>query len=257
MVAATWQVFLAEIALWQKSGKLVEFWWRDDDAGQPSPELGRLLELASDKKVPLALAVIPECAEKAAFSGIDAEIAVMQHGSDHKNRANPPGKKTEFPESEPMEDALRRLAFGRRKLEDTAGELFVPVLAPPWNRLAPALISRLPMAGYRGLSRFGVRKVTLPAGALTEINTHVDIIDWKGTRGFCGLERALGQAVRHLAARRSGTAEAGEPTGWLTHHAVHDEGCWKFLADLFDKTRGLDGVTWRSSADLFGDRARN
>lgn len=256
MVGATWEDFLAELAHWQKSGNPVDFWWRDDDAGRSSPELRRLLELASKKKVPIALAVIPDRADRAAFTQMDAEAAVMQHGSDHRNRAGPSERKTEFPEAEPVDDALRRLAEGRRMLEDAAGGLVIPVLAPPWNRLAPGLVSQLPGAGFLGLSRFGVRKVTVFPDALAEINTHVDIIDWKGTRGFCGLDHALGQAVRHLAARRLGTAEASEPTGWLTHHAVHDEGAWKFLADLFDATRGLDGVTWRSGIDLFGCRAR-
>jgi hypothetical protein len=257
MVGAAWQDFRAELALWQESGNPVEFWWRDDDAGPSSAELGRLLALASKKKVPIALAVIPDRADRAAFTQMDAQAAVIQHGSDHRNRAGPSGKKTEFPEAEPVDEALKRLAEGRRKLEDAAGGLVVPVLAPPWNRLAPALVPRLLGAGYVGLSRFGVRKVTNSAGALAEINTHVDIINWKGARGFCGLEQALGQALRHLAARRLGTADASEPTGWLTHHAVHDEGAWNFLADLFDVTRGLDGVTWRSSIDLFGARARS
>jgi len=255
MVTASWEDFFSELALWHKSGRPVEFWWRDDDAGGPAPELRRLIDLASRKAVPLALAVIPERAVEGTFHQIDADVAVMQHGTDHRNRAAQTEKKTEFAGTEPVEDALGRLVAARARLEDAAGGLVIPVLAPPWNRIAPALVPHLHRAGYRGLSRFGVRKVTLPAADLLEIDTHVDIVDWKGARGFCGLERALGQAVRHLSARRLGQAVASEPTGWLTHHAVHDEGCWQFLTDLFDATRGRDGVRWCSSADLFGCRS--
>lgn len=254
MVTASWEDFSTELALWQQSGRFVEFWWRDDDAGGPTPELGRLIDLASRKAVPLALAVIPERAVEAAFSQIDAEVSVMQHGTDHRDRAAQTEKKTEFAGAEPVEDALRRLGAARSKLEDAAGGLVIPVLAPPWNRISPTLVPHLHQAGYRGITRFGVRKVTVSTPDFVEINTHVDIIDWKGARGFCGHERALGQAVRHLAARRLGQADASEPTGWLTHHAAHDEGCWNFLADLFDATRGRDGIHWRSSADLFGCR---
>jgi hypothetical protein len=109
----------------------------------------------------------------------------------------------------------------------------------------------LKAAGYCGLSTFGVRKVTIPDNGVVQINTHADIIDWKGTRGFCGEESALGQATRHLAAKRTGKADVAEPTGWLSHHAVHDVECWHFLEKLFDWTRTSMHVTWRSAASLF------
>ena len=89
---------------------------------------------------------------------------------------------------------------------------------------------------------------------LVQVNTHVDIIDWKGTRGFVGEVSALGQATRHLVARREGAADAGEPVGWLTHHAVHDEAAWAFLAKLFEMTQAIPGVRWRTVQELFGKR---
>jgi hypothetical protein len=84
------------------------------------------------------------------------------------------------------------------------------------------------------------------------VNTHVDLIDWRGQGGFAGEAAVLGLAVRHLAARREGRADALEPTGWLTHHARHDAAAWQFLEQLFEFTGRMGGVRWRSAADLFG-----
>lgn len=50
----TWEAFAAEIAAWRDAGLEVEFWWRDDDAGRPTPALDRLLRTASRNDVPLA-----------------------------------------------------------------------------------------------------------------------------------------------------------------------------------------------------------
>ena len=252
MKGPAWEALVEEIGRWRNAGNVADFWWRDDDAGPPSIALGRLLGLASRTSVPLAVAAIPSIAEPAAFAEIDSEVAVIQHGVDHENRARASEKKTEFPAAEPFEQALCRLVEGRRQLEIAAGERCIPVLAPPWNRFPAPLLSYLGVAGFRGLSTFGVRKVTYPAQGVLAVNTHVDIIDWKGTRGFCGADQALAQATRHLAARRMGGADALEPTGWLTHHAVHDEQCWNFLETLFEATRALDGVRWRSAVELFG-----
>lgn len=254
MVGAEWRALKEEIARWRDGGKLVEFWWRDDDASRPDPALCRLLKLASDSNVPLALAVVPSMAEHSIFEGLRSEVAVLQHGMDHRNRAPATEKKSEFPPGEPIEQALGRLVGGRRKLEGMAGRLAIPVLAPPWNRISPALVPMLVAAGYGGLSTFGVRKVTNSAPGLTTVNTHVDIIDWKSTRGFCGADLALRRAVQHLESRRLGGADALEPTGWLTHHAVHDEDCWAFLEGLFEATRKIDGVRWSSPAALFSGR---
>lgn len=251
MVVAAWHSLGEEVSAWAAAGRMVEFWWRDDDACVPDPALLRLFDVARGSRAPLALAAIPALAERAAFAGMPTTVALIQHGVDHRNREAYGGKKTEFESTEPVEAALARLAAGRARLQEVSGFHVLPVLAPPWNRIGPALAARLPEAGYAGLSTYGVRKVTNPAPGLRQANTHVDIIDWKGGRGFVGESAALGQAVRHLAARRSGVADAAEPTGWLTHHAVHDAAAWAFLEKLFDLTAGMKGVRWLHPAEVF------
>ena len=253
MVAAGWVEFESEIGRWRDAGRPVEFWLRDDDAVRPNRPLERLLVLADAFNVPPALAVIPAQAEPALFAMLPARADVLQHGSDHANRAAPDEKKTEYPKGEPAEAAIERLDEGRRRLARLAGASLLDVLAPPWNRVPPAVVARLPGCGIRGLSRYGARRSALAAPGVAEINTHVDIIDWKGGRRFVGAQQALRLAAQHLAAQREGRVDAAEPTGWLTHHACHDEEAWTFLAELFERFGPKQGVLWKSAREIFGN----
>ena len=250
-MSTAWQAFFDEIARSHDAGRPVEFWWRDDDAARTDPALSRLTELAQRTATPLALAAIPIQSEKGIFEHIGPLVSVLQHGSDHANRAGPDEKKTEFAAAEPPAESIARLAAARQRLEMLAGKRFVPVLAPPWNRLPPHLAPHLAAAGYRGLSQYGARKRTEPAAGLRQVNTHVDVIAWRSGGGFIGVEDALAAATRHLAAKRLATADPDEATGWLTHHAVHDEAAWVFLERLFESTRKLPAVAWRRPEDLF------
>ena len=201
------------------------FWWRDDDAGAVTPQLKKLLSLSKD--VALALAVIPEAAESALFDLLHENVTVIQHGTDHRNRAAPGEKKTEYPASEPNERALARIAQGQERLRRMGGKRFFPVLAPPWNRLRKDLADELPAIGVRGVSGYRA------AGAG---HTQVDVVAWRRGKRFIGKQQAFEAAL-------SGT----EPVGWLTHHAVHDEETWQFLERLL----GLNTVRWLSVQEVF------
>ena len=243
----TWQALEEEMGRWRDAGRTVDFWWRDDDATVPTEPVKQLLDLSDCSAVPLALAVIPLAAEKALFEGIRARV--LMHGTDHRNRAASGEKKTEFAMAETSEDALGRLARAKERMGALAGPAFLPVLAPPWNRIRHELRPGLASIGLRGLSAFGARAEESIAGVV-EVNAHVDIIDWRGTRAFCGEEAALTAAARHLAARRTDNADAAEPTGWLTHHELHDARAWSFLERLFERTRRL-GARWLDPATIF------
>ena len=254
MVSAAWRALADECARWHDLGWPVEFWWRDDDAAQPVAALVRLLALADASGVPIALAVIPEAADAGLLAGLSTRVCVLQHGVDHCNRAAAGEKKTEFPATERLDAALTRLARARIGLAALAGERSIGVLVPPWNRLSEQLIAHLPAAGIRGLSRYGARNAVEAATGLRQSNTHVDLIAWHAGRGFVGEAAALGLAVGHLARRRLRAADPDEATGWLTHHACHDEAAWRFLEQLFEVSRHLPGVRWVAARDLFPDR---
>jgi hypothetical protein len=250
-VNSEWHAFFDEIARWGDAGRTVEFWWRDDDASRPAPALSRLLALAQRTATPLALAAIPlQCSEEI-FADTAAPVVFLQHGTDHANRAGAGEKKTEFSTAEAPAAALKRLGAARERLAALAGGRFVPVLAPPWNRLPEPLAAQLALAGFRGLSRYGVRRRAEAAPGLRQVNTHVDLIAWRSGGGFVGTEVALALATGHLAAKRTAAADPDEATGWLSHHAVHDEGTWAFLERLFQSTRELPAVAWRRPEELF------
>jgi len=250
-VNAAWRGFSAELARWRDAGREVEFWWRDDDATRLARPLSRLLALAQRTRTPLALAAIPMQTGKETFAGIGSMISVLQHGTDHCNRARAGEKKTEFPDSEAPAAAVDRLLVARERLAAQAGAHFVPVLAPPWNRLPEAMTPHLAAAGFRGLSRYGARATALAAPGVVQVNTHVDLIAWRSGRGFAGEEGSLAAAVQHLAAKREGRLDPGEATGWLSHHAAHDEAAWAFLERLFETTARAPLVRWRSARELF------
>ena len=202
-----------------------KFWWRDDDAGAVTPQLKRLLSLSKD--VALALAVVPEAAEPALFDLLHDGVTVIQHGTDHRNRAAPGEKKTEYPASEPNAQALARIARGQERLRALAGKRFFPVLAPPWNRLRKDLADQLASIGVRGVSGYRA------SGAG---HTQVDVVAWRRGKRFIGEQQAFEAAL-------AGT----QPVGWLTHHAVHDEETWRFLERLL----GLKTVRWVSVREAF------
>ena len=224
----SWARLEAEIA--RRGG--ARFWWRDDDAALPSASLERLLAF----DVPMALAVVPLLAVPELFHLLRDNVSVLQHGTDHRNRAAPGEKKTEFPAAEPDERALERLAAASQRLRKMAGGRALPVLVPPWTRMRPGLTDKLGAAGFIGLSQDGIAK---PAAGLKQVNTHIDIVAWHEGRRFIGEEQALSAALELMAVT--------DPVGWLTHHEVHDEAAWRFL----ERLARVEGVRWRSAAELF------
>ena len=235
----SWSELEDEVARRRDAGRPVTFWWRDDDAAVVSSPLKKILQLSKSTSVPLALAVIPERAEPELFRLLHERVTVLQHGTDHRNRAGAGEKKTEYPAAEPIDVALARITDGLGRLRVFAGKRFLPVLAPPWNRLRKDLITQLPAIGVRGISGYGARASAEPAPGLRQVNTHVDIVAWRRGKQFIGEKEALSGALRHLS--------TDEPLGWLTHHAEHDDAAWRFLERLF----AFKGVRWLSAAEAF------
>jgi hypothetical protein len=246
---SSWDALGRECEAWETAGGTVELWWRDDDAVADTAALRGLLALAN---VPIALAVIPARLEPSlpALLKDHGSVSVLQHGFDHQNRAPAGGKKSEFPATRSWPEVAGTLVQGRERLANAFGGQFVPALTPPWNRIDPRHADQLGSLGYRGLSTYLPRKGPAAAG-VTQVNTHVDVIDWHGSRGFLGLEPALQLLVQHLAAKRLGQADPAEPTGLLTHHLVHDTETGKFLGALLDWCAKRPVIKWRSAADLF------
>jgi hypothetical protein len=260
-----WPDLMAEFDCWEEAGKVATLWWRDDDAVAPTARLGRLLSIAPG--VPVSLAVIPADAQQELAqwlaqylqSAPKASVAVLQHGWRHLNHSGV-GKKSEFPGGRPRPEVAYELAAGRGRLSDLFGTRAQPVLVPPWNRFDDSLLSLLAHCGLTGISRARPRSASRRApGApgVIEVNIHVDLIDWKGSRGFVGEEAALGGLVQHLQARRLCAVCADEPTGILTHHLIQDEATDAFLDRLTAVSLAHPAVLWRDAGEIFAPKMRD
>jgi hypothetical protein len=251
-----WRDLDRELDAWGRAGRSATFWWRDDDAIASTPALQRLLDLATTaagQPLPLALAVIPAPADAGLAQAlrIAHDVVALQHGYSHGNHAAAGTKKAEFPVGRDPSTALLDLAGGMRRMRELFADRALPVLVPPWNRIDPPLAERLTGLGIRGLSTYGPRAAQTAYRGLAVVNTHVDIVNWHPERRFLGIEGCLRLAIGHLAARREGRVDAGEPTGLLTHHLVHDDDAWSFLAMFLRRTSDHAAVRWMGARQLF------
>jgi hypothetical protein len=248
-----WGAFEEEVARWRDAGHEACLWWRDDDAVDVGPALERLLEIHRATAAPLALAVVPAQATAALAARLADEgmIDVLQHGYAHVNHALPTEKKIELGLQRPAMLILGDLGTGWMALERLFGAKALPVLVPPWNRIAPPLVPTLPEIGFRGLSTFGARPRPEPVRGLRQVNTHVDLIDWRGGRGFVGTASALDSLVRALEAARK---RDREPIGILSHHLAMDEGAWDFLMSLMGRARMMSGLKISPAHEIFASR---
>ena len=239
-----WKELDAALDAAARRGETIRFWWRDDDAGRPSPALTRLLETAERHHHPLALAVVPAWLEADVQGQIaaSAEVTVLQHGYAHRNRAKKNEKSIELGGRD-TDRIVRQLKKGFAILEDAFGAAFLPVLVPPWNRIDPALYAHLGEQGYRGLSVFGRRREPEIAAGVSLVNTHIDPIDWRGTRGFAGEGMMVRRLIDHL--------DSDEPIGFLSHHLAMDEPCWTFVERLMSTLTAHPAVRSCSAAYLF------
>lgn len=220
---------------------VADLWLRDDDATQPSPALDRLLELSQRHSAPMTLAVIPHPTGAALATRLEKtrDIDVAVHGWAHQNHAGSDEKKRELGLHRPLEIVVGELEAGLQKLRSLHDQRFVPMLVPPWNRIDQAVIEHLPQVGYKALSVYGPE---MP-DSLPLLNTHVDVIDWRGTRG--GKDHDV--LFAETAARMRQAHVTGGMTGILTHHLDHDESVWAFLQSLLSITTSHPGCRWRSS----------
>lgn len=241
----------------ERFGAPAPFWLRDDDAVAPSAALDRLLGMAREVDVPVSLAVIPAGIDPALRPYLDAlpSTCVLQHGFAHAVHAPPGRKKCEFPAERDLVAMRDEIADGRMRLDCFAG--FVPIFVPPWNRIAPTVAAALPALGFAALSTYGDRRRPQAAPGLATLGTHVDPVAWHDGRGFLGHAAVLAALAGRLERLVAGEADAGEPTGLLTHHLVHDDETFAFLDELlqFLARRGL--TRWLSGAMLLEEFGRD
>lgn len=227
-------------------GQRVRFWWRDDDAGRHSSTLDGLLELAVSFELPLGLAVVPAWLDQRTIDRVRATplVDVLQHGWAHQDHRQNGQKAIELGGGQPTQHCLEQLLRGRAILERAFGDRFLPVLVPPWNRIEERITSELGGLGYRALSTFADDAQGKPNGLL-QINTHLDVIDWRGGRRMKP-EPVLQAELEALLARPETTT-----VGLLTHHLLMRAAEFDRLSLLLSHVARHPAIAWTSPRDLF------
>lgn len=218
----------AELTLWRAQRKSFPLWWRDDDAVAPTAALDRLAVLSHETGVPVHLAIIPSEATPELAPALDDSFVPVVHGWAHANNAPEGQKKAEFGPGRPQAEVESDLKAGLARMEDLFGARLARMFVPPWNRLDNGALPLLQSLGYESVSTYLPRKSADAAPGLEQINTHIDPIFWRGTRGLVPPEAILEQTVALLRDRREGRSDNAEPLGYLTHHLVHDADIWEF-----------------------------
>ncbi|MTI02548.1 polysaccharide deacetylase family protein [Roseibium sp. RKSG952] len=246
-----WRPLHAELEEWQARGLTLPLWWRDDDAVTPTPQLNVLTDLSNRLDLPVHLAVIPRDADQALSEYMAREPALIPvvHGWAHQNHAPKEEKKAEFRLHRSLDDITADAKAGLTRLRELFGETLRPMFVPPWNRIDSEVAAELPGMGYRVLSTATPRKAANAAPGLEQINTHLDPIDWRGTRGLAATDMLIAKTVQLLKDRREGSADNTEPFGVLTHHLVHDQDIWTFTEDLLRRLLDGPATVWTMPRD--------
>ncbi len=240
-----WRDFEAELTALHRAGRAVDFWWRDDDAAKITPALHRLTDLAASLGAPLALAVIPATLDPGLAAHLDAAAAstrVLQHGFAHRNHAPALEKKAELGPHRAIEAIGAEVRQGHETLAKAFDRRFLPIMVPPWNRVAETVVDALSDWGYTGLSTYGPCLAPRPRPGLVQVNSHLDLMAWKPQRRFLGGEALCATLTASVRARRAGGCNADEPIGILSHHLVHDGACWEFLEALLRRLTDHPGA---------------
>ena len=243
---ASWSDLDQELNVWRAAGKVPSFWWRDDDTDAPAASLDRLIGLSDRFAAPLHLAVVPAAIDPGLAPRLSRarDVHVLQHGFAHINHEPKGARASEIGQNRDTALQLRDLAEGWRRLQAAGLPNLLPVLVPPWNRVADCTVAELPGLRYRMLSAFDARSQASPLPGLRQVNAHVDPIRWKRGAEFRGVEPTLDALVSHLTQRRLGQVDSTEPTGFLTHHLQTDAATWEFVEALLERLTHRDAGTW-------------
>lgn len=251
---ATWKDLELELETWRGAGVTPTFWWRDDDTEEPTAELDRLLGLADRYQVPLHLSVVPAglSDDLAAQLSLSRDVYVLQHGYAHINHEPQGARASEVGVNRDITLQIQDLQEGWQRLVEAELPNLLPVMVPPWNRIADETVAALPGLGYRMLSRAYPRQSAMPAAGLAQVNIHFDPVRWKEGARFRGEEKTLEILTNHLVERRLGKVDPTEPTGLSTHHLQSDEDVWDFVDSLLGRLAHRDAGDWVPLSSLIG-----
>lgn len=249
-----WDRVRAELDVWAAQRRIAQFWWRDDDAQDTSDQLKAMLAVARVFDVTIGLSAIPSGLSRRLVTALARaeEAQMLVHGFAHTNHADAGRAKREMGGKRPLDEIVSDMKAGLALARDAFGARVLPVLVPPWNRIAPGALTHLPKLGYRGISTWKPRLKPYPVPGLLQVNTHLDLVDWRRGRVIKDERLIAGLLLRKLRWRREARARASEPLGLLTHHAYWTPAMERIVVRLLEVTREHPGSRWHSPRSAFG-----
>lgn len=239
----------AELENWiSDKGEPRQVWWRDDDTGRDTVALQGLLSLRRKLGVPLVVSVVPswisqECAEALST---ESDVYVAQHGWDHVDRSLPSQKSIELGGRSDAAFVLGNLRRGAAVLQRMRLPRLLPLLVPPWNRIADDVLAGLCPMGFQSVSTFVRDKRGVDFG-LRHINCHVDPIVWREGKRLMSAAELAEVTIRQLE------REGRQPIGLLTHHLDMNDEAFDRVAAYLSALAEHPLVDFVDPRELFGN----
>lgn len=225
-----------------EAGRPLTLWWRDDDLETPSEALSTCLGALEDAGVAAAFAAIPAGLTAAAVEALAGSRSVLfVHGWAHANHAAAGEKKCEFCPHRPLADRLAEIVRGWDRVRAVGGARAIPCFVPPWNRIGDDLLPALADTGITALSAFASSKRRAPTAAVPRLDTHIDLIDWRGTGAPVSGETLATRIVQHDG--------VDGPVGILSHHRVTGPDAWAAWRPVLRLLGAHPAVRWLTPGD--------
>ena len=219
--------------------------FRADDIAVPSNNLSRLINLFSDYKVPLALAIVPAWLTKSRWLTIRTLIqknpslwCLHQHGWRHINYEKR-NKKQEFGLSRTNSQKKADIIKGRRHLESLLGKEFCPIFTPPWNRCDQYTLMTLKNLGYYAVSRMDEK--LSKNDVLPDFSVNLDLHSRKERNSLKSMDILLKEMVSCLSKALCGI---------MIHHQRMNNTAFSFLEALIIGLLEVDGIKIVNLKDL-------
>jgi peptidoglycan/xylan/chitin deacetylase (PgdA/CDA1 family) len=198
--------------------------FRADDIAVPGKQFAHLLEVFSQNRVPLCLAVVPAWLTRQRWrvlKNIAQNTASRwcwhQHGWRHVNHEID-GKKQEFGPVRSRADLEHDIRRGRQRLESLLGQSFYPVFTPPWNRCDQKTLEVLKERNYAAISRSRGSKP--PTEGLLNFDVNVDLHTRKEKTPPAGWENLFIELQQAIASGQCGI---------MIHHQRMNKAAFDFL----------------------------
>ena len=224
---------------------VLSFWWRDDDLEAPNAALSELLFATSDIGVAPALAAISGTVTPDAIGALDGTAArVLPHGWQHRNHEPDCAKKSEYGPARPVSDRLAEIDLACDRISAVAGARALSIFTPPWNNIDVDLLPHLGGSKAAAVSAYCSPGREPMAAACPRLDTHVDLIDWRGTRRGHSVERLVDLLIPWIKLRSGIEYPLDSTRGVLSHHLVTLPKDWAAWARVWQVIASHSASRW-------------